>query len=154
MNNAIRPRRLFVSGGTQLSANAARLWRDLGSLLAMEDRLVVVTGGFLFDVDHPDGGSAGLADVDGIQPLLPSRGVPAEEHIETVLPSQDWHKLTRFKEGRIRVLQKRNAQSRRFSLVHSADVVTSIEGAHGTRSVLDVALAIDRPILPLPFGGG
>ncbi len=39
-------------------------------------------------------------------------------------------------------------------MVQSADVVITIEGEHGTRSVLDVALAIERPILPLPFGGG
>src|SRR5207244_1165211 len=54
----------------------------------------------------------------------------------------------------IHLLSNRNAQSRRFRMVHSADVVISIEGETGTRSVLDVALAIERPILPLPFGNG
>ena len=38
-------------------------------------------------------------------------------------------------------------------MVHSADVVIAIEAEAGTRSVLDVALAIGRPILPLPFEG-
>jgi len=50
------------------------------------------------------------------------------------------------------MLDKRTPQSRRFSMVHSADVVISIEGGGGTNSAIDVALAIERPVLPLPFG--
>jgi hypothetical protein len=88
-------------------------------------------------------------------PVLQSRGVAAQDRIETVLPDleQDRRSLFRFKEGRIRILEKRNAQARRFSIVYSADVIASLEGEQGTRSVLDLALAIERPVLPLPFGG-
>ena len=156
MNTTIRPRRLFVSGGSRLSANAALLWREVGRLLALEDGFVVVTGGLARREDDPSALTADRAIVDGILPVLLARGVYPEEHLETVLPDvqRDSNKLIRFKEGRIRMLKNRNAQSRRFSMVHSADVVISVEGEHGTRSVLDVALAIERPILPLPFGSG
>jgi hypothetical protein len=156
MQSTIRPRRLFVSGGSRMSANAAGLWRELGRLLAMDDGLVVITGGLASLVDDPDALTADRMIVDGMLPVLHSRGVSTEGHIETMLPdaSQDLNEMVRFRVGRIRVLQRRNPQSRRFSMVHSADVVLSVEGMHGTRSVLDVALAIDRPVLPLPFGGG
>lgn len=156
MHNSIRRRRLFVSGASRMSTNGAVLWRELGSLLAQDDGLVVVTGGLAARTDDPKALTADRMIVDGMLPVLHSRGIPAEDHIETVLPDaqQDWRKLVRFKEGRIRVLKKRNPQSRRFSMVYSADVVVSVEGDQGTRSVLDVALAIERPVLPLPFGGG
>jgi hypothetical protein len=156
MNNTTRQRRIFVSGASRLSPNAAKLWRELGSLLAKENGVIVITGGLAHRADDPSALTADRMIVDGMLPVLKARGDVSEDHIETVLPdpSHDWNKLIRFKEGRIRELEKRNAQSRRFSMVHSCDVVISVEGEHGTRSVLDAALAIERPILPLPFGGG
>ena len=155
MNTVIRPRQLFVTGGSRLSANAALLWRELGRLLGAEDSLVVITGGLQQFVTDPTAVPADRMIVEGMLETLRARGVAPELHIETVLPDvqHDWNELIRFKEGKIRTLENRNAQSRRFSMVYSADVVISVEGEHGTRSVLDVALAINRPILPLPFGG-
>jgi predicted Rossmann-fold nucleotide-binding protein len=155
MNHIIRPRRLFVSGGGRLSVNAATLWRELGRLLAQEDGLVVITGGLAGRTDEPTARTADWMVIEGMLPVLRQRGVPLEEHIETVLP--DMHEgrkeLIRFKEGKIRILDRRSEQARRFSMVHSADVVISVEGEKGTQSVLDMALAIERPILPLPCGG-
>jgi predicted Rossmann-fold nucleotide-binding protein len=156
MNPIIRARRLFVSGGSRLTANAALLWQKLGRLLAEENGLIVLTGGLENRMDNPAAQAADYMVINGMLSVLSRRGVPPEEHIETYLPDSlhDWNRVKRFNAGRIHVLTKRNAQSRRFSMVQSADVVISIEGERGTRSVLDVALAIDRPILPLPFGGG
>jgi len=156
MSNTIRPRRLFVSGGSNLSANAAILWKELGHLLASEKGLIVLTGGLASRGDRPKAVTADRMIIAGMEATIEARGGNVDEHIETILPDaqRDWNQLIRFKVGRIRVLKNRNAQSRRFSMVHSADVIVSIEGERGTRSVLDVALAIDRPILPLPFGGG
>jgi len=156
MNDTIRPRRLFVSGGSRLSPNAALLWRQLGALLAMEDGLTVITGGLAVRDDDPTALTADRMIIDGMLPKLESRGVASEERIETVLPDSryDSHVSVRFKEGSVRVLQKRNTHARRFSMVHSADVVVSVEGESGSQSVLDVALAIERPVLPLPCGGG
>lgn len=156
MPNIIRPRRLFVSGGSRLSENASLLWKELGGLLASENNLVVITGGLACRLDTPSALTADRMIIDGMIPVLNKKGLLHENHIETFLPddSQDWNKLIRFKVGRIRVMKNRNPQSRRFSMVQSADVVVSLEGEVGTRSVLDVALAIERPVLPLPFGGG
>lgn len=156
MNKVIRPRRLFVSGGSRLSENAALLWKELGSLLAMEDGLVVITGGLGGRVDYPGTITADHMIIDGMLPVLRKRKISSRERIETVLPdpSNDKEKLNRIKEGNVITLQRRNAQSRRFSMVHSSDVVISVEGERGTRTVLDVALAIERPVLPVPFGKG
>jgi predicted Rossmann-fold nucleotide-binding protein len=156
MNNTIRPRRLFVSGGSRLSANAALLWKELGVLLALENDLIVITGGLAGRKDEISSQTADSMIVEGMKQVLKEKGKQTEGQIETFLPDkkQDWNNLMRFEEGKMQILKNRNAQSRRFRMVHSADVVISIEGEVGTRSILDVALAIERPILPLPFGGG
>jgi predicted Rossmann-fold nucleotide-binding protein len=153
---AIRPRRLFVSGGSKLSPNAAHLWQELGALLAAEDGLIVVTGGLKQRADSPKTVPSDWAIVKGMLGALKRRRANSANHIETMLPdrSRDWRKLQRFRKGRVQILPKRTAQSRRFSMVSSSDVVISIEGEEGTRSVLDMALAIEKPILPLPFGDG
>ncbi len=53
MNNELRPRRLLASGGSRLSKNAASLWRLLGRLLALENGLVVITGGSARREENP-----------------------------------------------------------------------------------------------------
>lgn len=152
-HRAIRPRRPFVSGGSALTKNAALLWTELGKLLAKEDGLVVVTGGTKGRRDSPDSIAADWAVAQGmISSLKDERNL--EKHLETVLPGTDWRNLRRFKKGRVLTVQNRSSQSRRFTLVDSTDVVISIEGKEGTRSVLDMALAIEKPMLPLPFGEG
>jgi hypothetical protein len=62
--------------------------------------------------------------------------------------------LRRFLKGWVLTLRNRTAQSRRFFMVNSADVMISVEGKHGTRSVLDLGAALEKPTLPLPFGSG
>lgn len=94
--------------------------------------------------------------IEGFKAGLNQQNQDFRERIETFLPdpSLDYSGLSRFEEGRVIVLKNRSTQSRRFRMVHACDVVVSIEGDKGTRSVLDVALAIERPLLPLPFGDG
>ena len=60
--------------------------------------------------------------------------------------------MLRFKIGRNETLPGRSPQARRFHMVAAADVIVSIEGGRGTGSVIELALALERPILPLPFG--
>lgn len=152
----IRARRLFVSGGSALTPNAALLWVELGKLLAAEESLTIITGGLDYLLASPQVPSADRAIVDGFLEGLRTRGTSSRDRIETFLPDPklDWSELKRFEIGRVHILSNRNSQSRRFRMVHSGDVLISIEGSNGTRSVLDVALAIEKTILPLPFGGG
>ncbi len=41
-----------------------------------------------------------------------------------------------------------------FKLVYSVDTLVALEGAKGTREIIDLALALEKPVLPLPFTGG
>jgi predicted Rossmann-fold nucleotide-binding protein len=154
---AIRPRRLAVCGGSRLPPKAARFWELMGRVLAHEKGLLVITGGLRHRQGAPaDTVAADWALVNGLKQGLP-QDVSMEARVETVLPdpAPDWNtNLERFQEGKVITLSKRNRESRRFCMVNSADVVLSIGGDHGTRTILDLALAIDKPALPVPFIGG
>lgn len=156
MKPEIHPHRLFVSGGSQLSRRAALLWHELGRMLAGETGLVVVTGGLRARRESPGKTPADWAMVEGVLVGLEGTAIRPTDRIETVLPdrNKDWDKLERFHVGHVRTLDHRNSQSRRFSMVSDSEIVIAIAGDRGTRSVLDMALAIERPILPLPFAGG
>jgi hypothetical protein len=138
-----------------LSDQAATLWGEVGRQLAAEKGLVVITGGLASRKDAPGGMTADLAMATGYETELLAQGIDPIDRIETCYPypTLEWQNLERFSKGRLRILTNRNAQSRRFRMVFDADVVISIEGSAGTRSILDVALAIDRPVFPVPCGG-
>jgi len=157
LNLKIRARRLAVSGGSSLTKEATRLWHFLGREFASEQSLTIVTGGLQKRKDSPGTLAADWAFVHGVIQELSNLEVMPATHLETMLPSKekDWpENLIRFEEGHVIRLQNRNSQSRRFSMVNSCDLVLAIEGDVGTKTVLDLALAIEKPILPLPFGKG
>jgi hypothetical protein len=51
-------------------------------------------------------------------------------------------------------LKGESPQSRRFILAKNMDAIITIKGEKHTATVLDFALAINKPSLPLPFTGG
>lgn len=154
MQSIIRPRRLLVSGGSCLSPAAFALWHELGKLLAGDKSITVITGGLHHMACTPGSPAADWAAVSGMRETLLSMGELAMARIETMLPARDFGDSVRFHEGSVRILANRNSRARRFAMANVADIVVAIEGGDGTRSVLDVAMAIERPILPLPFGPG
>jgi len=74
--------------------------------------------------------------------------------METFLPELDSPSIQRFRIGRVHRLEHRTRQARRFTLVGTSDVVVAVEGDQNTREIIDLAFALDKPCLPLPFAGG
>ncbi|MFH1680843.1 MAG: hypothetical protein ABIH26_09395 [Candidatus Eisenbacteria bacterium] len=151
---ALRPRRLTVSGGSVLSDRSKSFCAALGEALAGQAGLVVVTGGLRALTASPEEPAAEWLALNAMTRELDRRGIPPEERVETLLPGRDWEGADRFRIGRVVVLRNRSPQSRRFSLVSSTDATLTIEGGRGTAQVIDLALAIEKPVLPLPFTGG
>lgn len=151
---AVRPRRLAVSGGSRLTNANVPFCEALGRLLARESGLTVVTGGFRCWREAPGQASADWSTVNALCEELKRLAADPETRVETLIPEVDHSSIVRFEAGRNMVLRNRTAQSRRFSLVSSTDAVLCIEGSRGTRQVIDLALALQRPVLPLPFTGG
>ena len=149
---AVRTRRLLVSGGSSLSPNAVRLWEALGKELVKEKNLTIVTGGLKALAKTPETSAADWALARGAVSTLEKNGEDVAKHIETVLPGKKNSKLLRFEEGRVIKLWKKSSQARRFSMLASSDIVVSIEGNVGTKSVLELALALEKPFLSVPFG--
>ena len=145
--------RIAIYGGTNLSPGLVRFVRRVtGDLLSLND-VVILSGGFEYFESHPERTSVDLAVLWEAEKRLPPKQFA--ERFETWVPAQtlDRHSVKRFKKGTIHELDG-TAQARRFKLVSAADALVTIVGEGNTRSVLELALAVDKPALPVAFTGG
>ena len=70
------------------------------------------------------------------------------------MPGKDDVNIVRARVGRVVELQGKGLQARRFAFVRSSDALVTVEGRRGTKEIIDLALALEKPILPLPIAGG
>jgi len=154
LHRALRMRRVGVCGGTQIRPENAMFCEKLGWEFAGEEGLTIVTGGFKHLIQEPDRPSTDWWVVKGALERLKREGIRADTRIETLLPEKDSAEIIRFRVGKIHVLRNRSLQARRFTLINSVDAVVTVEGSGGTREQIDLALALEKPCLPLPFTRG
>ncbi len=150
----LRPRRVGVCGGGSIDAATARFCERFGWTLAGEDGIVIATGGSQHYIGRPSEPATEWSVVKGALARLQRDGAPAERRIETLLPMEGSGDTVRFRVGRTLDLHNRSWQARRFTLVHSTDVLVAVQGGSGTQLQIDLALALERRCLPLPFTGG
>jgi hypothetical protein len=158
LHPVVRSRRIGLCGGTTIQPENAAFAEELGRELVAEEGLVLVTGGFKCFAHSPEVPSGDWSFIKGARERLRREHIPLERKIETLLPDPN-HEPSRsipirFSEGAVITLKGRSLQSRRFKLVGSVDTLVAIEGAKGTREIIDLALALEKPVLPLPFTGG
>ena len=154
----LAPPRIGICGGSSVDKRTGQFCSALGRALAQMKDAVLVTGGCMRRIDrNGDPLSRNLAvdwhTIEGAKSIL-HRADQLTARIETVLPGHDPKKIEKFYAGRTIPLPGASPQARRFQLLASVDVVVAIAGTRGTRQHLDLALALERPLLPLPFFGG
>lgn len=154
---AILGRRVGLCGGTQLNLATAKFCQFLGAALAEEGHVQLVTGGFKHQKKKPEIPSADWSYIKGAKSVLDHDGATVvNATIQTLIPDPklDRNAIVRFDEGHVLHLPGRSLQARRFSLVRSVDVLLAVHGGNGTRGMIELALVLDLPVLPVPFTGG
>ncbi|MCA8951693.1 MAG: hypothetical protein KDE27_19450 [Planctomycetes bacterium] len=143
----LRDRRVAAVGGSRVTPENAEFCVALGRALAAVERLVVVSGG--------RAGSKGHASADeqmknGFEAAIGEDRMRGR--FQTLIPNGPHPEL--FRAGDVRKLKGRTTESRRFALVSHVDAILTVQGACGTPQMVDLAIALDKPALPLPFTGG
>jgi len=150
----LRPRRVGICGGGSIDAASAHFCERFGWALAGVDGVVIATGGSKHYIGRPSEPATEWSVVKGALARLQRDGGSVERRIETLLPMEGSGDTVRFRVGRTLDLHNRSWQARRFRLVHSTDVLVAVQGGSGTQLQIDLALALERRCLPLPFTGG
>lgn len=152
-----RRRFIVIYGGTELTDLQRALAADLGVEVVENPDYVLVTGGFKAFEKYPSRISTDWAAASAAENRLKETGVPVDSRIETWLPDETLDRLDdnvdRFEIGTVRRLRGDSDRVRRFKLVHDADAIVTMSGSGNTTIVLDLAEAIEKPALPIPFTG-
>lgn len=154
-------KRIAIYGGTELSAGESRFVESLTYGILKNADVVIVTGGFLYWPEKMPGAvSTDFSVLQGAQKYAREQALELEHILETWLPDPevendpDRKSVVRFKDGKVKVLKGESAQERRFSMIRDIDVLITVKGKKHTSMVLDFALKMNKPALPLPFTGG
>jgi hypothetical protein len=157
----MKEKRIAIYGGTDLDAASQEFVRFLAqAILRSSDDIVVMTGGFRANPKKPQSVSTdsqvvkGIEDLPGIQPSAVNKRLS----ILQPDPVKDRADALRYRpeetHAAIVTLDGTTARQRRFKLVTAATAIVTVKGVVHTSMVLDTALAVGRPFLPLPFTGG
>lgn len=152
--------RILIYGGTELSAAESFFIVSLTYALLSRIDAVVVTGGFLYSENLPGAVSTDFCVLQGALKYAAEHKIDVRDCLETWLPDREAEndpqkkKVERFSEGTVKELRGESAQTRRFSMVRGVDALLTVKGKKHTAMILDFALTINKPALPLAFTGG
>jgi hypothetical protein len=147
---------ILVAGSKEIQNNfeeKSLLAKQIGAKIMHIDNWILLNGGAL---------GVGVSDENprtidhlvciGAQEELKIIGGSVTERILTLHPKQSNHPLHTI--GRVEVTKRQTPAFRRFDLVARADAIITIEGVTGTKEIIELGMALEKPVLPIPCTGG
>lgn len=158
----MRKRRVCIYGGTALPDVAQAFIARLAYEVLRSTPSEIVTGGFVHFKDEPHKTSTDSAALEGAREYAAEHGVPPADCFSAWLPEPGLDRrekggIQRMREAdgvNIRWMGQRSALGRRLAMVHEVDMVVTIAGKRHTNELLEQALELDRPALPMAFCNG
>jgi hypothetical protein len=157
----MKEKRIAIYGGTDLDEAAQEFVRYLAqAILKTAEDLVVMTGGYRSNPKCPENVSTDSQVVEGIEglPDIPPSLIKKRLFVMQPDPAKDRSDAIRYRpedtKATVTILEGATARQRRLNLVTAATAIVTIKGLVHTSMVLDAALAVGKPFLPLPFTGG
>jgi hypothetical protein len=148
-------RRVGVCGSSKgLPAAAASLCRAIGTRLAQEPTVKIVSGGTKRRKSAlgADNFAAEWLVVSSARESIPEGQI--DERIITVVKDEDGSASTRFAIGSTQRAKGKTSEARRISFVRNLDALVAIGGGDGTRQELALALEFGTTVLPVPGFSG
>lgn len=79
-------------------------------------------------------------------------GLKPEDYIITLHPQTTDHPLHNI--GQVEITKRKTPALRRFDLVARADAIITLEGLAGLVTILELSIALDKVLIPIPCTGG
>jgi hypothetical protein len=159
----MRRARVCIYGGTDLKGAPTRFIAALAYRVLRSMDAVIVTGGFHHSNDEPTAISTDVAALEGARRFAAESGRRLDECYEAVIPERAMDKrpdvdgavrLTEQDGIAVRVMPGRTPLGRRLAMVAGDDLVITISGRRHTEVVVEQALELGVPVLPIPDAGG
>jgi hypothetical protein len=159
----MRSLRVCIYGGTDLQGMPTKFISALAYNILESMPAVIVTGGFLHSRKEPNAVSTDSAALIGArryaedhraelkdcyEPWVPEPVLDKRPDIKDVIRMTDQEGIT------VREMAGRTPLGRRLGMVAGVDLVVTISGKVHTEVVVEQALELGRPVLPIPNAGG
>jgi hypothetical protein len=155
--------RICIYGGTDLQGTPTNFISALAFRILDSMPAIIISGGFRHSNKRPMAVSTDVAALRGAQRYAVARGVDLKECYEAWIPEPDLDSrpdikgAVRMSEAdgiTVRVMAGRTPLGLRLAMVAGVDVVVTISGRQHTEVVVEQALELGVPVLPIPDAGG
>ena len=158
----MRTVRMCIYGGTDLQGTLTGFISALAYKILDSISAVIVSGGFRHSNKNPMAVSTDVAALRGAQRYAAEHGIDLKDCYEAWIPepnidSRPDEGVVRMSEAdgiAVRVMAGRTPLGRRLAMVAGVDVVVTISGKQHTEVVVEQALELGVPVLPIPNAGG
>lgn len=159
----MRQLRVCIYGGTELQGTPMGFIEWLAYEILASMRAVIVTGGFKHSLMRPDARSTDVAALDGARRFAAEHGADLRDCYEAWTPDprldsrEDVGGSVRLNEAdgiTVRVMKGRTPLGRRLAMVAGVDLVVTIAGKRHTEVVVEQAVELGLPVLPIPHADG
>ena len=159
----MRRLRICIYGGTDLHGTPTEFIAELAYQILDSMPALIVTGGFLHSNKKPMAISTDVAALRGAQRYAAEHARDLKDCFEAWIPEpsldnrQDVGGAVRMSASdgiAVRVMTGRTALGRRLAMVRDVDLVVTISGRVHTEVVVEHALELGLPVLPIPDAGG
>ena len=159
----MRPVRVCIYGGTDVKGMPEAFVSALAYKVLDSMPAVIVTGGFLHSHEKPKAISTDFAALEGARRYARKGSRNLKDYFEAWIPEPsldrrpDVKGVVRMseKEGiTVRIMQGRTPLGRRLAMVGGVDLVVTISGRKHTEVVVEQALELGIPVVPIPDAGG
>ena len=158
-----RKRRICIYGGTDASAKMERFIIELTPAIIERLDCVIVSGGVKRNkrLKKPNQCSVDLAVLKAVKRYARTKERNLDSFFQAWIPDPEHstrehiERMSEKKDGvKVKIMKERSDLGRRLRLVRDIDHLVTFKGKRHTETVLEQALEINRPALPLPFTGG
>jgi hypothetical protein len=155
--------RICIYGGTDLQGTPTRFVSALAYAILDSMPAVIVTGGFRHSNEKPMAISTDVAALNGARKYADDHGINLKDCYEAWIPEPrldsrpDVRGAVRLSDAdgiTLRVMTGRTPLGRRLAMVAEVDLVVTISGKRHTEVVVEQALELGLPVLPIPDAGG
>lgn len=159
----MRRTRICIYGGTDLQGAPLEFISELAYTILKSIPSVIITGGFVHSNQEPNAISTDVAALEGARKYAKENFDDLKKCFEAWIPEPSLDKrpdikgAVRMSEAHgvnIRVMQGRTPLGRRLAMVASVDLLLTISGRRHTEVVVEQALELGIPVLPIPEAGG
>jgi hypothetical protein len=155
--------RVCIYGGTDLQGTPTGFISELTYKILDSMPAVIVTGGFLHSNEKPKAVSTDAAALAGARRYAEEHEIQLKDCYEAWIPEPSLDcrpeirgavRMTEKDGITVRVMTGRTPLGRRLAMVAGVDMVVTISGKQHTEVVVEQALELGLPVLPIPDAGG